>query len=658
MCGIAGLFNASAQSSPTRKILEEMSQSLVHRGPDSGGIWVDSQDGVGFAHRRLSIVDLGQSGDQPIRSRDGAFIMAFNGEIYNHLEIREKLSLQFGTFPWVGHSDTETLVEAFSHWGVAGTLQHIRGMFAVALWDVHHRRLQLIRDRFGEKPLYFGVMGGILGFASELKALKKIPGWQFEPSLEALDGLLRFGYIQGPSSIYKSISQIPPGSSVTFSKESLERNHSPDPARYWSFAQRANLEMSRSVQSPSLDDAAAELDHILSLSVREQLLGDVPVGAFLSGGIDSSLVVGLMQKHASQPVKTFSIGFEDSQYDESRFARKIAKELGTDHYSLKLTSADAQEIIPTLATVYDEPFADSSQIPTVLVSQLARRHVTVSLSGDGADELFGGYERYRKASALIKSLTGTPQPLRKIGSNALRAGLRIIEQQRWAGHGKTGGGKFLAQQSQKISKIAAMLEAGSEIEMYKKFVATGNPSLIFSEGVSVAPDSGVDLPIHGDLVHQMMALDTTSYLTDDLLVKVDRAAMSQSLETRMPFLDERVVQYAWSLPTWMKVGPGKEQSKLVLKKVLGQYVSPALLDRPKQGFAIPLADWMKGPVRDWAEDLISPGLIRQGGYFSPAAVQYQWAAFLNGAKNQQFIWSILMFQSWLGRAENSSPRCE
>lgn len=654
MCGLAGVILSESQSIPISDLVDDMATTLAHRGPDSGGSWVDTTQGIGLSHRRLSIVDLSAHGQQPMTSQNGRYVLAYNGEVYNHMEVRARLEGETGLIRWSGHSDTETIVEAVAHWGLKKTLTELVGMFAIAVWDRQGGELTLARDRMGEKPLYFGILKGTLAFGSELKALEKVSQYTFTVNPQAVAAFMRVGYVPEPHSIYESVSKVPGGTFITFTKSDVARNILPSPQTYWSFVDAAKKGLGLQPEKTSLPDAVDTLETLLSRSIQGQLMGDVPVGAFLSGGIDSSTVVALMQNLSRAPVKTFSIGFSEVGFDESKYAEAVARHLGTEHYSMTVSAKDAQTVIPKLAEIYDEPFADSSQIPTYLVSKLARENVTVSLSGDGGDEIFGGYNRYSAGARNWKPLARIPWLARVAVGNILLAippktldrGLRHILEK--------ANSRFAPQPGDMIHKTAKVLTSKTDIALYLQLCSTGDLELLKPEHRA---NETIEWPLVSDLVHRMMALDSLSYLPGDILVKVDRASMSHSLESRMPFLDHRVVEFAWSLPLEMKVN--STESKIVLRRVLEKHVPRALFDRPKMGFGIPLAEWLRVPLRQWAEDLLTKESLNSSGFFNVPSVRKQWAEHINQSRNHQYsLWNILMFQAWFQTSVNEPSRCE
>lgn len=638
MCGLAGFL--SSEAADARDILGRMTGALLHRGPDSGGLWHDPAAGIALGHRRLAIVDLTEAGQQPMASASGRFHLVYNGEIYNHGLLRAELEAVGAGSDWRGHSDTETLLAAIEHWGLAGALRRCIGMFSIALWDRTEQRLFLARDRFGEKPMYYGWQGDgarrAFLFGSELKALRCHPSFEAALNRTALAQLARYNYIPAPLTVYQGIHKLPPASFLTVSS----RDPQVRTETYWSAAEVALAGAgARSILSD--DEAVNGLEARLRTAIRQQMLADVPLGAFLSGGIDSSTVVALMQSESSRRVRTFTIGFDASGYNEAEHARAVAAHLGTDHTDLLVTPQQAMDVIPGLPSMYDEPFADSSQIPTFLVARLARQHVTVALSGDAGDELFGGYNRYVHTARLWKTLSRLPVPLRRAAAAAIQA---------VPPHHLNRVGAALPFSASKVRlgdmlhKAAGVLACPDVSAVYDRLISfwQGPGPVRGADGFSagLVPPSGL-----GD-VERMMLLDTLRYLPDDILVKADRAAMAASLETRMPFLDHTVFEYAWSLPLSQKIRNG--QGKWVLRQVLYRHVPQGLIDRPKMGFAVPLDAWLRGPLRAWAEDLLSPARLRNDGLFDPPQIERVWQEHLSGRRNNAYhLWSVLMTQSWL-----------
>lgn len=648
MCGIAGFLDSSQVGAESEAALSRMTGALVRRGPDDLGLWVDREAGVGLGHRRLSILDLSPTGHQPMVSACGRYVVIFNGEIYNHLKLRQELgtltAFSTGDGPWRGYSDTETLLAAVVAVGVEAALKKYIGMFAFALWDRETRSLTLARDRLGEKPLYYGWQGKTFLFGSELKALREHPAFRSEINRDALSLYMRHNCIPAPYSIYQGIYKLLPGTWVTLRGD--ERNIVPQ--SYWSAREAAEVG-SRFPFVGSEAEARIALDNVLRQAVAGQMLADVPLGAFLSGGVDSSTVVALMQALSEHPVKTFTIGFHEASYNEAEHAHAVARHLGTEHTELYVTSKQAMAVIPKLPTLYDEPFADSSQIPTFLVSELARRHVTVSLSGDGGDELFGGYNRYFWATNIWRRVGWLPQPMRV----ALAGALEVLPPAAWDGVFK-GLGHFFptgwryANPGDKLHKLAEILAARTPEEIYIGLVSHWKyPDKVVSdahEPATVLTDSArwAALP---DFESRMMYLDQMTYLPDDILAKVDRAAMGVSLETRVPFLDHRVVEFAWSLPLSLKMRDA--QGKWLLREVLSRYVPKDLIERPKMGFGIPLDVWLRGSLKGWAEELLDETRLRNECFFEPSVIRKKWDEHLAGRRNWSYhLWDVLMFQAW------------
>ena len=646
MCGIAGYFEPGKRASSEQ--LLQMASAIVNRGPDDAGAWVDPDTGLGLAHRRLAIIDLSPAGHQPMQSASGRLVIVFNGEIYNHQALREELEKQGRAPAWQGHSDTETLLAAFDAWGVEQTLKRTIGMFALALWNRHDRSLTLARDRLGEKPLYYGWQGqggrAAFLFASELKAMREHPSFAGEIDRGAVSLLLRHNCIPAPYSIHKGIAKLLPGHYLTLSPQDLQHQKLPASVPYWSLAGVARAGVAAPWKGTDIE-AIAQLDGLLGSAVRQQMMADVPLGAFLSGGIDSSTIVGLMQAQSSRPVKTFTIGFHEAGFNEAEHAKAVARHLGTEHTELYVQPEQALAVIPSLPHMYDEPFADSSQIPTFLVSQLARQHVTVSLSGDAGDELFCGYNRYQMTQQLWGRISSLPLPVRRLMASMMTT-LSPDQWDRVAGRLPVMSG--YVNLGEKLHKSAGVMDARSVEDLYLGFVSHWrDPASIViggQEPPTLVTGSRPELP-GLDGVQQMMALDALTYLPDDILVKVDRASMAVSLESRVPMLDHRVVEFAWRLPQNLKLRDG--QSKWLLRQVLYKYVPRELIERPKQGFAVPIAAWLRGPLRDWAENLLDESRLRREGIFEPAPVRQKWLEHLSGKRNwQHWLWDVLMFQAW------------
>lgn len=655
MCGITGFFvtTKDANKGELENTVLRMAGTLKHRGPDDSGIWVDAQAGIALGHRRLAIVDLSPEGHQPMVSRCGRYVIVFNGEIYNFQSMRRELEGLGHTFR--GHSDTEVMLAAISQWGLEKAVQKFNGMFAFALWDRKDRILHLVRDRLGKKPLYYGWMGKTLLFGSELKALRIHPAFRGEIDRDALTLFLRHNYIPAPYSIYKRIHKLPPGTILSLSVDGRQRDEEGiSLVPYWLAKEVAE----QGVQQPFRDseqEAVEELDRLLRDAVKLRMEADVPLGAFLSGGIDSSTVVALMQAQSPRPVNTFSIGFHESGYNEAEDAKRVAHRLGAEHTELYVTPEEAMAVIPRLPSLYDEPFSDSSQIPTFLVSQLARRHVTVSLSGDGGDELFGGYNRYFWGRSLWQKVGWLPCGVREVLAKALR----MRSPQEWETLFQKYSSLLPERMRQrnpgdKLHKLADVLAVVGPEAMYMGLVSHWQEpaSLVVeaNEPPTILTDPGqwAQLP---DFTQRMMYLDLVTYLPDDILTKVDRASMGVSLEARVPLLDYRVVEFAWGLPLSMKMRQG--QGKWILRQVLYRYVPRELVERPKMGFGVPIDAWLRGPLRDWAESLLEERRLREDGFLNPEPVRKKWEEHLAGNRNWQYhLWDILMFQAWLEGQKN------
>lgn len=642
----------------SEQLVARMIAPIAHRGPDDERLWVDPEAGIGLGHRRLSIVDLSPAGAQPMHSADGRLVLNFNGEIYNHAELRGALEAEQAVPEggWRGHSDTEVFLHAIAYWGLEPALARSVGMFAFALWDRKDRTLRLVRDRFGEKPLYYGWCGGDLVFGSELKALRAHPRFDHPIDRDALRTFASRAYIPAPRSIYRGIFKLPPAAILTIGAQGLRSPLSEPPSQgrrggielqyYWSYRETVRAGLAEPIADES--EAIDELERVLGRAIADQSAADVPVGAFLSGGIDSSTIIALYQQHSPRPVSTFTIGFEDRAYNEAPFAKTIAERLGTIHQEHILSEADALAVIPLLPAMYDEPFADSSQIPTFLVSRAARSKVTVALTGDGGDELFGGYNRHILAPRLWRRLSGIPRPLRAIAEPLSRLPAAWFDR---AGalmpaHGQAGlGGRI--QKALRVSATARSLD-----EVYGSFLDEWSFSSSPVLGASGEP-RGWDLDVgeNAPPAVRMMYSDATSYLPDDILCKVDRASMACSLETRLPFLDHRVAQLAARIPVEHKISGS--QGKTILRKLLYRHLPASLFDRPKAGFAVPVGTWLRGPLRGWAEDLLEPSRLAREGWFDPLLVTNRWQDHLEGRREStQALWAILMFQGWQ-REQNS-----
>ncbi|MES2221514.1 MAG: asparagine synthase (glutamine-hydrolyzing) [Acidobacteriota bacterium] len=651
MCGLAGFLGgiSHAGQSETETLLRRMADTLVHRGPDDFGSWFDAEQQIALAFRRLSIVDLTSAGHQPMESSRGRYVITFNGEIYNQLSIRAELE-RAGLAPdWHGHCDTETLLAGFDAWGIQETIERALGMFAIVVWDKQTRTLTLVRDRVGEKPLYFGWQGNTFLFGSELKALRAHPAFVGSIDRGALTLFMRHSYVPAPYSIYHGIFKQQPGCILSVSL----RQREPKIWTYWSGADVAASGQADLFRG-SPDQAVDELEMLLKDAIAKQMVADVPLGAFLSGGVDSSTVVALMQAQSALAIKTFSIGFTGTRFNEAEYAKAVARHVGTDHTELHVTPEHAMAVIPLLPSVYDEPFADSSQIPTYLVSQLARQHVTVSLSGDGGDELFCGYNRYRMTAMSWRLLHTVPMPLRRAiqkwltGVSPLALNNLVEVMENWLPRSLR-----MMSLGDKLQKSAAAVTSSSADALYLSLVSQWQDpeSLVLGGHEPPTRLTQNAFPLGGlDVLQSMMALDLLTYLPADILVKIDRAAMRVSLETRIPFLDHRLIAFAWRLPMSMKLRDG--QSKWVLRQVLSKHVPRQLIDRPKMGFAVPIDSWLRGPLRAWAEDLLDERMLRHQGYLDPAIVQKKWREHLRGSRNwQDQLWCVLMFQAWLQKEQ-------
>ena len=629
MCGIVGCLHPGEGADALTAQVARMADTLVHRGPDGGDVWANETEGIALGFRRLAVVDLSPTGMQPMASHSGRYTVVFNGEIYNHGELREQLS----GVAWRGSSDTETLLATFDRWGVVGALPRLVGMFAIAVWDHQQRTLTLARDRIGEKPMFYGVHRGVLLFGSELKALRAHPAFDGEVDGAALAAYLYASFVPAPQSIWRHTHKLPPGHHLTVGPGHLVGGTLPTPQAYWSLHEHARRPSANPMGDAEIID---RVDAVLRQAVSGQMVADVPLGAFLSGGIDSSLIVALMQALSSTPVSTFTIGIPgDAGLDESAYAARVAAHLGTRHHALQVTPSAAQAVIPMLGTMYDEPFADASQIPTHLVAALARQHVTVGLSGDGGDEVFGGYRRYLLAPTVARRTRHVPQ----LAARAGRASITGVPVRLWD-RARPGLGA-------RAHRLAGLVPNRGVEDVYRRVFGT-------TTGLGLVPGHRMDpasvfhaLPDGpGDAVDRMMYRDSLTYLPDDICAKVDRAAMAVSLETRMPYVDHRVVELAWSLPQRALLRDGT--TKWALRQVLARYVPPGLTERPKAGFGLPLAAWLREPLREWADDTLALGTVRAQGYLDAAAVQRLWAAHRSGRRDHtNVLWNVLMFQSWL-----------
>ncbi|MEO7392399.1 MAG: asparagine synthase (glutamine-hydrolyzing) [Ramlibacter sp.] len=642
MCGIAGFVGfGRLDGRDVESVAGRMGEAIAHRGPDDSGVWFDAGPEVALVFRRLSIIDLSAAGHQPMLSPSGRYVAIFNGEIYNHLDLRA--SLGSNAPAWRGHSDTESLLAGFDAWGIRKTIVRAIGMFATAVWDRQRRVLTLVRDRAGEKPLYYGRHNGVLLFGSELKALRAHPAFTGEIDRQALSLQLFHNYIPAPHSIYRGIRKLPPGTFLEISADGPIADNPLEPTRYWSWPRTPGS--AASIEMIDSDEVAvSRLDEILRRAVARQMVADVPLGAFLSGGIDSSTVVAMMQAQSPRPVRTFTIGFQEPGYDESAHAKAVAHHLGTDHTELLVTPEDARAVIPLLPRFFDEPFSDSSQIPTFLLARLTRQHVTVSLSGDAADELFGGYSRYFRIAKAWSLIHRIPSAVRRLSAAAIRAlpvpvwnGLSVPARPFLPLRGRNIG--------HKAHKFAELLGQDDRMHFYKRF----DCHWPFPEQVVVGA-SAFERPEPANpaltFQEEMMLADSLSYLPDDILAKVDRAAMANGLETRVPFLDRDVVEFAATVPLRMKIRDG--QGKWVLRQVLDKYVPRELIERPKMGFGVPIDSWLRGPLREWGEALLDESRLRNEGYLHPTPIRKAWTEHMSGQRNWQYqLWDILMFQQWL-----------
>jgi len=652
MCGIAGFLESNSTSSAEelRHIALRMADTLRHRGPDDGGAWVDAAAGIALSMRRLAILDLSPTGHQPMGSSSGRYSLVFNGEIYNCGDLRKDLLGENSQLSFRGHSDTEVMLAAFEQWGVLDSVRRFNGMFAFALWDCGNRTLTLARDRFGEKPLYYSINRGKFLFASELKALRAHPQFTGEIDVDAIALYLRHNCIPAPYSIYSNTRKLSPASMLTISADDFKGITQ----QYWSLREVAEAGVGNSLHY-SEEDAVEMLDGLLRDAVKIRMHSDVPLGAFLSGGIDSSTVVALMQAQSSLPIKTFSIGSQNKEYDEATDAARVARHLYTDHTELCVTSEEAMEVIPSLPQIYDEPFADCSQIPTFLVARLARQQVTVSLSGDGGDEIFGGYNRHTWGDALWRQLERFPLLFRRLGAATIHA----LSPNVWDMLLHTASPALPRKVRQrmpgdKLHKLASVMGSRDAYSMYYRLSSHWDQPTHIVNG-AVEPHTLLTNSNRVKLANaseQMMYFDSVTYLPDDILVKLDRATMSVSLEGRVPILDHRVAEFAWKLPLSLRVRG--QEGKWILRRLLYRYVPRELVKRPKSGFGIPIDSWLRGPLRDWAESLLNEDRIRREGFFDPKPIRRVWKEHLAGRRNWAYhLWDVLMFQAWLD--ENRRP---
>jgi asparagine synthase (glutamine-hydrolysing) len=644
MCGIAGFLDPRRRSGDNelKSLAASMAGALRHRGPDDHGVWVDAEAGVAFGHTRLSIIDLSPAGAQPMTSACGRFALSYNGEIYNAGELRAELERVGHVFR--GHSDTEVMVEGFAEWGVRPTVERLIGMFAFAVFDRSTRTLTLGRDRLGIKPLFWGRVNERIVFASELKALATLPDWTPEIDTQALASYLCTGYVPAPSSIYRGVEKLEPGTLIDIT--TAGEMHA---QRYWSL-----LEVAENGKAAQLDvsetEARDRLEALLADAVTRRMVADVPLGVFLSGGIDSSTVTALMQANSAQPVRSFTIGFHEQGFDEARQAKDVAAHLGTDHTELYVTPEQAQRVVPKLPMIYDEPFADSSQIPTFLVSEMTRAHVTVALSGDGGDELFAGYTRYGLGLRIARALRLLPRPVAACVSRMIRAVPPASWDRLFDIVPKHVRPRL---PGDKLQKLAGVL-SDDALDYYRTLIAQWGDAWSLVKGAAQPEGLAFSEEVRrrfGDELSWMQYADSVTYLPDDILTKVDRASMAVSLEARVPLLDHRVVAFAWQLPAHLKMRGG--QGKWLLRKVLHKHVPKTLVERPKMGFGVPIDSWLRGPLKDWASDLLDPAALGRAGLLDPRPIQEKWAEHQSGRRNwQHFLWNVLMFEAW--RREQSA----
>ncbi|CEG09611.1 Asparagine synthetase [glutamine-hydrolyzing] 1 [Afipia felis] len=650
MCGIAGIFLHPEKSDP-RKLatIAQLTATLQHRGPDASGTWIDVEGGIALGHRRLSIVDLSEAGKQPMLSRDKNLVMSFNGEVYNFAELRRTLEKSHHRFR--GHSDSEVMLATFESFGIEASLPQFSGMFALGVWDRRARTLHLMRDRMGKKPLYIAIVPDGIVFASELKAIRAYPG--FEPRIDrnAIAMVLQYGFIPDHSCIWEGVFKLPPGSILSITADDVATGSLPhlrrQVRRWWQLAATAEAGQ-RNLLTENPADLETELDQLLRDAVQQRMKADVPFGVFLSGGIDSSMIAALMQAQSQQPIRSFTIGFAESSYDEAHHAAMVARHFGMEHTEFRVTPDEALAVIPDIPQVWDEPFADESQIPTLLLSRLARQHVTVALSGDGGDECFGGYSRHI-AMARLGLLFKMPARLRHMMASAFH--MRSPEAwEKWFGSLPLSEDMRALLIKDNLDKLARVLNVTNDGELYHRLMSFSRGSQTASFGLL----EHEDIPDLSDAASHIMYCDMASYLVGDILVKLDRATMAASLEARSPFLDHRVVEFAWRLPTALKVRNG--QGKWILRQVLRRYLPEYLFERPKQGFNVPIGFWLRGPLREWAQGLLDMRRIRDDGLIDSRSVQACWQEHLTGQRDRsRYLWSVLMVQSWLDANRHTSP---